>query len=267
LKPPPIQLSSSLTVSKHVPAHFNKVTKLLEAAGYTCVGVELPGNTTNPHIDDRLIGIQDDFDMVRKTVLAQLEAGQDVVVITHSYGCIPGLAALEGFDFATRKSEGQKSSVKAVVMIAGFLCPPGGTMIDAMGGQLLPVYLHENDATLPFNGSGAIHVLYNDLEINEALKAVWRLKPQSYGINTSIIPDQLAGLKGIPLNFLLCRNDNATPWEAQTASVEGFKGAGVEVYAEVAESGHSPFLKFPDETASFVRRAAAEKIETGFVSY
>jgi pimeloyl-ACP methyl ester carboxylesterase len=240
---------------------------LLEVAGYTCVGVELPGNTTEPHIDGRLIGIQDDFAMVRKTVLAQLDAGQDVVVITHSYGCIPGLAALQGLDPATRKSAGHSNGVTAVVMIAGFLCPPGGTMIDAMGGQLLPQYLHEDDGTLPFNAPGAIHVLYNDLDINEAVKAVWRLKPQSYGINTSVIPDQLAGIKGIPLNFLMCRNDNATPWEAQSMSVEGFKGAGVEVYAEVAESGHSPFLKLPDETARFVRRAAGEAIETGFVSY
>lgn len=205
--------------------------------------------------------------VIRKTVLSQLEADRDVVVITHSYGCIPGPAALAGLDTATRKANGKTGGVKAVVMIAGFLCPPGNTMLAMMGGQLLPQYLHENDVTLPFNGPGALHMLYNDVEINEALKAVWRLKPQSYAINTSIIPDQLAGLKGIPLNFLLCRKDNATPWEAQTGSVQGFKDAGVEVNAEVVESGHSPFLNFADETARFVRRAAGEEVETGFASY
>jgi hypothetical protein len=154
-----------------------------------------------------------------------------------------------------------------VAMIAGFFCPPGSTMLDAMGGKLLPQYLHENDVTLPFNGPGAIHVLYNDLKINEALKAVWMLKPQSYGINTSVVPSQVEGLKGIPMDFLLCRNDNATPWEAQTGSVLGFRAAGVSLHAEVAESGHSPFLKFPEETARFIRRAAGEEIESGFVMY
>jgi hypothetical protein len=203
--------------------------------------------------------------VIRNTIVSQLEAGRDVVVVTHSYGCIPGLAALAGLDSATRQASGQDNGVKAVAMIAGFLCPPGNTMLAMMGGQLLPQYLYEGDTTLPFNGPGAIHMLYNDVEINEALKAVWRLKPQSYGINTSIIPDQLAGLKGIPLKFLLCKIDNATPFDMQTASVEGFRSAGVEVYAEIAESGHSPFLNFPEETARFVRRAAGEKIETGFV--
>jgi hypothetical protein len=198
-----------------------------------------------------------------------MEAGKDVVVVTHSYGCIPGLAALTDLSTTTRKSSNQPGGVKAVVMIAGFFCPPGGTMLDAMGGRLLPQYLHEveNDTTLPFNGPGAIHVLYNDLEINEALKGVWLLKPQSYGINTSVIPSQVEGIKGIPMSFLLCRNDNATPWEAQTGSVLGFRGAGVEVYAEVAESGHSPFLKVPEETARFIRRAAGEEIESGFSVY
>ena len=32
-------------------------------------------------------------------------------------------------------------------------------------------------------------MLYNDVEINTALKAVWQLEPQSYAVNTSIIPD------------------------------------------------------------------------------
>ena len=263
----PCILYHSLTPSKHTPAHFYKVAKLLETAGYTCVGIELPCNSSSPYIDGRLVGIDDDMAAIRKTVLSQLETGHDVVVLTHSYGCIPGPAALAGLDIGTRSADGQSNGVKAVVMIAGFMCPPGNTMLAMMGGQLLPQYLHEGDTTLPFNGPGALHMLYNDVETNEALKAVWKLKPQSYAVNTSIIPDQLAGLKGIPLNFLLCSKDNATPWEAQTGSVRGFRGAGVEVYAEVAESGHSPFLNFPDETARFVRRAAGEEVESGFGVY
>jgi pimeloyl-ACP methyl ester carboxylesterase len=259
-----------LTHNQHVPAHFNPTTKHLEAAGYDCIGVDLPGNTTPPRLDDgRLIGIEDDLSKVRQVVLSQLEAGKEVVVVTHSYGCIPGLAALTDLATSTRLTQNQPGGVKAVVTIAGFLCPPGGTMLAAMGGRLLPQYLHEveNDTTLPFAGPGAIHVLYNDLSINEALKSVWLLKPQSYGINTSVIPSQVEGIKGIPMKFLLCRNDNATPWEAQTGSVLGFRGAGVEVYAEVAESGHSPFLKVPEETARFIRRAAGEEIESGFSVY
>lgn len=262
-----IHLLRPLTRKQHIPAHFKPTTRHLEAAGYECVGVNLPGNTTEPRIEGRLIGIEDDVSKVRQTVLTQVDAGKEVVVVTHSYGCIPGPSALTDLGTETRKASGQGGGVRAVVLIAGFFCPPGGTMLDAMGGQLLPQYLHEDDATLPFNGPGAIHVLYNDLEINEALKAVWLLKPQSYGINTSAIPSQVEGIRGIPVKFLLCRNDNATPWEAQTGSILGFRAAGLDVYAEVAESGHSPFLKFPEETSRFIRRAAGEDVDSGFSAY
>jgi hypothetical protein len=75
--PPCIPLTD-LIPPKHVPAHFSKVTKLLENAGYECVGVELPCNSTEPYIDGRLVGIDDDLAVIRKTVLSQLEAGHVV---------------------------------------------------------------------------------------------------------------------------------------------------------------------------------------------
>ena len=164
----------------------------------------------------------------------------------------------------TRESAGLPGGIRSVVIISGFLLPAGATMLAVMGGQLPPQYLHENDVTLPFSGPGAIEVLYNDLEHNEALKAVWRLKPQSYAINTSSTPDQMAGLSGIPVSYLLCSKDNAVPWQAQTGTVEGLKAAGLHVYTEIAPTGHSPFLKMPVETARFIRRIAGETIQSGF---
>jgi len=137
-------------------------------------------------------------------------------------------------------------------------------MLAAMGGAVPPQYLHEDNLTTPFNGPGAIHVLFHDLEQVAAEKAVWRLKPQSYGINTSPVPDQVEGLSGIPIFYLACRNDQAVPWEAQSGTITGLKAAGYEVSAEVATSGHSPFLKLPRETTLFIRRAAGEGVETGF---
>jgi hypothetical protein len=201
---------------------------------------------------------------IRTAVETVLDDGKDVVVVTHSYSSIPGTASLAGLDAASRKATGKTTSVRNVVIISGFLCPAGTTMLAIMGGHLAPQYLHENDYTLPFNGPGAIHVLYNDLDHNEALKAVWKLEPQSYAVNTSVLPDQITGIKGIPVNYLLCEKDNAVPWEAQAGTVSGFRSAGIDVHAEVAASGHSPFLKLPAETARFIRKAAGEEIETGF---
>ena len=223
----------------------------MEGEGYACSGVNLPGNSDTPYKDGRLIAIGDDIEAVQQTVLSQLDSGNNVVVVTRSCGSIPSTAALTDLNTIARKAAGKSTSVTGVVIIAGFLLPPETTMLAVMGGDLPSQYLHGNDATPPFNGPGAIHGLYNDVPHNKALKAVWRPKPQSFGINTGSTPDQVAGLRGIPLSYLLCDNDNAVPWDAQRDTVTAFKGAGIETHAEVASSCHSPFLKLPKETARF----------------
>ena len=211
--------------------------------------------------------ISDDTAAVREAVLGELDSGNDVVVVTHSYSCIPGTAALSGLSSKHRAAAGKRTSVKRVVILAGFLVPPGTSMLSINGGKLPPQYWHEGDTTLPFNPPGAVHVLYHDLEPAEAKKAVSLLKPQSYIVNTSPIPDQVAGLEGIPVSFLLCKDDNAAPPWVQAQSIVGLREAGIEVHAEEAECGHSPFLKIPKETAIFLRNAAGENLQSPFAEH
>ncbi|THX75147.1 hypothetical protein D6D04_07549 [Aureobasidium pullulans] len=207
----------------HVPAHFNQVIDKLEDQGYVCLCVNLPTNTRDPLVDGRLLGIEDDVAAIRAAVTNQLDAGNDVVAATHSYGTVPGTAALTGLNLKARKTAGNTNGVVGVVIISGFILLPDSTMLTIMGGQLPPQYLLETNTSLPTAGPGAINILYNDIEHNEALKAVWRLEPQSYGVNTSIIPDQVAGITGIQVSHLLCEDDRAVPLVMQNAAVEALR--------------------------------------------
>ncbi|KEQ80399.1 hypothetical protein M438DRAFT_236980, partial [Aureobasidium pullulans EXF-150] len=108
----------------HVPAHFSQVIEKLEDQGYVCVGVNLPTNTRNPLVDGRLLGIEDDVAAIRAAVISQLDAGNDVVVVTHSYSSVPGTAALTGLNLQARKIAGNTNRVVGVVIISGFILPP-----------------------------------------------------------------------------------------------------------------------------------------------
>ncbi|THY39384.1 hypothetical protein D6C97_10340 [Aureobasidium pullulans] len=141
----------------HVPAHFNQVIEKLEDQEYICLGVSLPTNTRNPSVDGRLLGIEDDVAAIRAAVMSQLDTGNDVVVVTHSYSSIPGTAALTGLNLEARKTAGKSNGVVGIAI---------------MNNQLPPQYLLENNTPLLFAGPGAINILYNDLDHNEALKAV-----------------------------------------------------------------------------------------------
>jgi len=253
-----------LTTLQHIPEHFAQVQNILEDEGYACVGVHLPSNAHEPYVNGRLVDFNDDVSTARQVITEVLDAGSDVVVVVHSYGTLVGTAALKDLSPDTRKAAGHTNGVKALVIIAGFVLPEGISMLQAMGGQLPPQYLHEGDTTLPFAGPGAIEVLYNDLDTLDAQKAIWRLKPQSYAINTTPMPGAAASLRGIPLSYLACDKDNACPYPIQIQTIDALKAMDQSVYAEVAPTGHSPFIRMPEETARFVRRAAGEDVQSGF---
>ncbi|TIA62664.1 hypothetical protein D6C76_09952 [Aureobasidium pullulans] len=144
---------SKPSIVLHVSAHFSHVIEKLEDQGYVCLGVSLPTNTRDPLVDGRLLGIEDDVAAIRAAVTNQLDAGNDVVVVTHSYGTVPGTAALTGLNIKARKTAGNTNGVVGAA-------------------NLPPQYLLETNTTLPFAGPGAIDILYNDIDHNEALKAV-----------------------------------------------------------------------------------------------
>jgi hypothetical protein len=189
-------------------------------------------------------------------ILDQLENG-NVVVVGHSYGTIVATAAVARLGRDERKANGNSTNVQHIVFLSGILVPRNTTMLALMGSKVAPQYLIEGNTILPFGPPGATHVLYNDIhDPTEVEKAIWKLKPQSYTVNTSPTPDQITSLRGIPLSYLMCNNGNAVDFETrQKPFVEGFRSAGIEIYGEVANSGHSPFLKFPGRTAKFVRKA------------
>ncbi|KAK4500866.1 hypothetical protein PRZ48_009058 [Zasmidium cellare] len=249
----------------HVPAHFDPVTKELESAGYTVVGVSLPGNSDEPYPNNPP-NMQDDISAVRTTLLTQLETS-NVLLITHSWGSIVGAAALTALSTTARTAANHTTSVVALILISGFIVPPGLTSLEITGGKPLPQYLLSESglSTLPFAGPGPFHLLYNDLAPTEAAKAIHLLRPQSYACLTSQMPDQVAAIGDIPMSYLCCSEDHALPWERQVGSIEGFREKGVRVVRTlVARSGHSPFLSVPEATARFVRLVAGEGVETGF---
>jgi len=230
--------------------------------------MDLPCQTSAPVVNGKLIDVYDDLEAVKAVVLNELDnESNDVVVVTHSYGCIPGLSALAGLSPEARSAAGRKTAVRGAAVLAGFLIPTGARFIDLMpNGQLPPQYLLENNLTLPFAGPGAIHILYQDIPLVEQQKAIMRMKTQSHGVNICPMPDMVAGFQGIPVSLLVCKNDNAVAPEAYAGTVEGLKATDYAGHIEYADSGHSPFIGMPVPTAKFVRKAAGEDIVTGFAS-
>ena len=201
---------------------------------------------------------QPDIDVIRKTVLEELDNGLDVIVVTHSYGGIPGTSALRGLDAASRKKAGFNTSVAALAGMATFLVPEDCTVM--YGREPNPPSLADPNtkAALPLKDPGPIHTFYHDLAKEEAEKYAATLRPMS--LPALMSPNQFAPYEVIPTHYLLCTEDRAILYEGQKMITQRIKDAGCFIREETVKCGHSPFLSMPERTAEFLRRTAGEQI-------
>ena len=80
--------------------------------------------------DPSKVGLQDDIDHIRnKLLLPLLEQNRDIVLVMHSYAGIPGAAAVEGLDRASRGPG--KSAVLGLVYLSANVIPEGMNQMEA----------------------------------------------------------------------------------------------------------------------------------------
>ena len=75
---------------------------------------------------------------------------------------------------------------------------------------------------------------------------------------TKNAPATNAAYLELPASYLLCEDDQATPFPVQQVMVDRAQRKGGVFKTEKIKAGHSPWLSKPDEVAAFIRRASAE---------
>ena len=118
---------------------YQPFLKGLTGAGYYVHYAALPSlNPPDPSGAD----CKTDAEAVAKNLKYLVEdKGQDVIVMMHSYGGMPGPAAAVGLSKAERKEQGKQGGVIGLVCIGAFLVPEGITCADLLGGNLPPCIL------------------------------------------------------------------------------------------------------------------------------
>jgi pimeloyl-ACP methyl ester carboxylesterase len=225
------------------------VAKQLEAADYKTDLVSLPSVGPKEHLKN----FDPDVDEIRKHIQAAADAGQNVVVVAHSYGSIPSSEAIKGLDVQSRKAAGQPGGVSHFFFLAAFIIPEHQTLISAFGGNDLP-WFKINDARTEVNPDGPAQVFYNDLPEAEQEAAVAKLLPFSYQVFHS--PVTYAAWRDVPSTYLYCTQDAAIPLQIQELMVTG-TAQGVPFRTEIVDAGHSPFMGKPTEVVEAIKRAAS----------
>jgi hypothetical protein len=104
---------------------------------YKCRSIAFPSITKATEVKD----LEPDTQVVRSAVQEEIDDGQDVIVISHSWAGLPVNSALDGLSKLEREAAGLKGGVVKLVFIAAFLPQIGEGLIGAFGGTPPPWYV------------------------------------------------------------------------------------------------------------------------------
>lgn len=104
----------------------------LESAGYDTSKVTLPS------VGVSLTGLDEDVAAAQAVIDPLLDAGQDVVLLSHSLGGLIAGNAVRGRDAAARAKAGKPGGVVQLIYLAAFMTPAGASLKDLMGGSFFP---------------------------------------------------------------------------------------------------------------------------------
>lgn len=138
----------------HQPEAYEKLVTSLRNAGYSANAISLPSCNAQ---DPQNATCSADAEAVRIEILRSIDAGgEDLVVVCHSYGGIPGGGAAYGLSKTARGKDGKEGGVIGLIYVSGFVVPEKTSLLETMGGQHAP-YVDSNQVITSSNMTIAVH--------------------------------------------------------------------------------------------------------------
>lgn len=228
----------------HIPDFFDETASHLKAAGYNCSPVYLASLGASPPIKD----FTPDVEVVAKAITEAADAGQDVIVIGHSYGSVPACAAIQGLDKKSRAAANQPGGVVHKIFLCSFLIAHGNFPLQALSGPP-PHWLEVSPDGTSATCTDPHYAFYNDVPKDVQDKWAARLKPHSFGVFSS--PQTYEAWRDVPSSYIYCTQDNAIPITDQKMMVEK-TAQGVDIKTVELDASHSPFLSMPETLAKTI---------------
>ncbi|KAK8043262.1 hypothetical protein PG994_013745 [Apiospora phragmitis] len=230
----------------HTPAAFDLIRAQLTQRGFESTAIDLL--TVGP-TDPKHQGVPEDAAAIRAELEKLVDAGKEVIVLSHSYGGVPAAAAVEGFNLKDRVAKGQKGGVLMVLHMTSFAAQVGSSLMDSLGGKPLPWFNITGDILTPMD---PIKIFYADVEPKLAAKAVAALEPSSMRAMTdkgTFAPWDA----GFQMGFIHTEQDQAIPIAIQKQMAALFPA---DHFTATLNSSHSPFLSMPEKLGEVLEQAS-----------
>ncbi|KAJ2983893.1 hypothetical protein NQ176_g357 [Zarea fungicola] len=230
----------------HTKAHYADFINLLQTKGYTVIAPDLPSSLEpsppNP--------TEADIKLFADTARDLADQGNEIVVVSHSYGALISTEAFTGLGLSSRNTHILPGGIRTHICIAGFLLGPGMTLEAAapLPSDGLGWASYEGEYKVLNHSHDIGAMFYPDLPKEEQEK--WLKLLVRHPKASSFYEPKSFSYMEIETVFVSCEMDMAFPYGAQKALIEGMQSNGVNIREETLPSGHFPNLIFRRELAS-----------------
>lgn len=234
------------------PEYYDAVIQPLKRRGYETRAVQLmsvgrrdgPGPT-----------MAEDAAHIRTVISPLVDQGKDVVLVTHSYGGIPGTESIKDLAKGDREAAGLPGGVMRIIYITS-LAVPEGKSLGAMLGGSLPDYVTIQGEYMSLEPEGTAPVTFSDLPPAQAMAWAKKMPEQSAASFAGELT--YPGYKYVPVSYLVCEDDKVLPPAFQRSMIEMLEAQGVKVDVHTCSAGHCPIISMPDTVVDIIRKAIGD---------
>ncbi|KAI9840614.1 MAG: hypothetical protein M1837_001510 [Sclerophora amabilis] len=213
---------------------------------------------STPSVGGSLRTFDEDVVAVRKTVVSLADKGADIVVLMHSYGGVPGSAALRGLGNAERVKAGKHGGVIRLVYAAAFALREGEAVPTKGDYEALKSYsvVDEEADTFTLTREAAEWSMFHDIPASDGGHWFSLMKPQSIGALWSDLT--YAAWEEIPSTYVVCETDRVIPLESQESMIANAKEVQPTAFdvVERINCGHEPIWSNIDDLVRILNMAA-----------
>ncbi|KAL2107061.1 hypothetical protein VUR80DRAFT_5732 [Thermomyces stellatus] len=207
--------------SSSLPEFYTPIVDAIRAHGYEVKALKLPSV-----VDDAPTGplptMYDDAAHIQAHVAPLVDAGKDVILVTHSYGGTPGTQSIQGLSKTEREAQGLRGGVVGIAYITSLIPEPGkpiSSVLEALpAGNKLPIVLDENGWIYYTDIPALAALSFSDMPKEEGGR--WARKLVKHSSASFEGPLTYAGFKDVTVSFLLCQHDKLIVPKIQRAEID-----------------------------------------------
>ncbi|RSL62698.1 hypothetical protein CEP53_004681 [Fusarium sp. AF-6] len=239
-----------------LPEFYDSFIKAVTERGYDIKALHLPsvGLMTGAR-EGPLPTMYEDAELIAKHVRELADRGNDVILVTHSYGGTPATESVKGLTKKDRQKQGLEGGIIGIAYMTSLVPNVGGS-----AGTFQRDFPDKEDVPMAVGDDGWFYytdipklarVSFTNLPKDEG--EFWAAKLVKHSSISFGNPLTYAGFKDVPVSYLLCEDDRAILPQAQRAGIDMIeKESGNKVDVTSIKGDHVAPLSSQNEVVDWI---------------